>query len=122
MTAKLDKEEEEKSKDLDSLSFPKTKTLLERIAKSLGFKLSQNPHCTSRKKHWILLVDDGCATIVFLSGCQHYEFRTAKNLLREILNSRIFKTRSIKLCDDKTIQNPFYSLDLSALQIKLDLI
>lgn len=39
MTAKLDKEEEEeKSKDLDSLSFPKTKTLLERITKSLGFK------------------------------------------------------------------------------------
>lgn len=121
MTAKLDKEEE-KSKDLDSLSFPKTKTLLERIAKFLGFKLSQNPHCTSRKKHWILLVDDGCTAIVFLGGCQRYEFQTAKELLRRILNSRIFKTRSIKPCDDKTIQNPFYNLDLSALQIKLDLI
>ena len=120
MTAKLDKEEE-KSKDLDSLSFPKTKTLLERIAKSLGFKLSHHPHCTSRKKHWILLVDDGCATIVFLGGRQRYEFQTAKELLRGILNSRIFKTRSIKY-NDKTIQNPFYNLDISALQIKLDLI
>lgn len=120
MTAKLDKEEE-KSKDLDSLSFPKTKTLLERIVKSLGFKLSQNPHHTSRKKHWILLVDDGCSTIVFLGRCRRYEFWTAKDFLRGILNSRIFKTRSIKLCDDKTIQNPFYNLDLSALQTKLDL-
>lgn len=118
MTAKLDKEEE-RSKDLDSLSFPKTKTLLERIAKSLGFKLSHHPHRTSRKKYWILLVDDG--VIVFLDECSRYEFRTAKELLRGILNSRIFKTRSIKY-NDKTIQNPFYNLDLSALQIKLDLI
>lgn len=68
---------------------------------------------------WLLEVDDD--TVVFLDGHNRNEFQTAKNLLRGILNSRIFKTRSIKLCDDKTIQNPFYNLDLPTLQIKLDL-
>lgn len=114
MTAKFEVQD---LKSLDSLSFPKTKIFLERICKSLGFKLFHNQHHTSRKS-WLLL-DDGM--IVFLDECSRYEFRTAKNLLREILNSRIFKTRSIKY-NDKTIQNPFYNLDISALQIKLDLI
>lgn len=119
MTAKLDKEKEEKSKNLDSLKFSEIKRFLDKIAKSLGFKLF---HCPlySRKSYWLLSVDDD--TVVFLDGCNRDEFQTAKELLRGILNSRIFKLRSVKSYDEKLLENPFYSLDLSALQIKLDLL
>ena len=69
---------------------------------------------------WLLDVDDD--TVVFLDGYNRDEFQTAKDFLKGILSSRIFKLRSLKTYDDKTIQNPFYNLDISALQIKLDLI
>lgn len=99
------KKKEEKSKNLDSLKFPEIRRLLDKMAKSLGFRLSHCP-LDSRKSYWLLSV----------------EFQTAKDLLREILNSRIFKLRSLKSYDEKLLENPFYSLDLSALQIKLDLL
>ena len=119
MTAKLDKEEGEKPKNLDSLKFFEVKSLLNRIAKSLGFKLF---HCPlySRRSYWLLAVDDD--VVVFLDGMNRDEFQTAKALLAGILNSRIFKLRSVKSYDEKLIQNPFYNLDLLALQIKLDLL
>lgn len=107
MTAKLEKEKEEKPKNLDSLKFPEIRRLLDKMAKSLGFRLSHCP-LDSRKSYWLLSVDD--------------EFQTAKDLLREILNSRIFKLRSLKSYDEKLLENPFYSLDLSTLQIKLDIL
>ena len=110
MTAKLE--------DLDSLNFPKVKRLLERIARSLGFKLSHKPFYT--QPTWLLDVDDD--TVVFLDGHDRDEFVTAKDLLRGILNSRIFKIRSISSFEERTIQNPFYSLDLPELKIKLDLL
>ena len=110
MTAKLEKD------DLDSLSFSDIKRILERICKFLGFKLSHKPFYS--KLMWLLEVDD---TVVFLDGHNRDEFQTAKNLLRGILSSRIFKLRSLKTYDDKTIQNPFYNLDFPELKIKLDL-
>lgn len=110
--------ESEKPKNLDSLKFFEIKHLLERIAKSLGFKLF---HCPlySRESYWLLAVDDDI--VVFLEGCNRDEFQTAKALLAGILNSRIFKLRSIKSYDEKLIQNPFYSLTIPELQLKLDL-
>lgn len=119
MTAKLDKEEE-KPKNLDSLKFSEIRRFLDKIAKSLGFRLFHCPLYLSRKSYWLLSVDDD--TVVFLDGCNRDEFQTAKELLRGILNSRIFKLRSVKSYDEKLLENPFYSLDLSALQIKLDLL
>lgn len=119
MTAKLDKEEE-KPKNLDSLKFSEIRRFLDKIAKSLGFRLFHCPLYSSRKSYWLLSVDDD--TVVFLDGCNRDEFQTAKELLRGILNSRIFKLRSVKSYDEKLLENPFYSLDLSALQIKLDLL
>lgn len=119
MTAKLDKEEE-KPKNLDSLKFSEIRRFLDKIAKSLGFRLFHCPLYLSRKNYWLLSIDDD--TVVFLDGCNRDEFQTAKELLRGILNSRIFKLRSVKSYDEKLLENPFYSLDLSALQIKLDLL
>lgn len=119
MTAKLDKEEE-KPKNLDSLKFSEIRRFLDKIAKSLGFRLFHCPLYLSRKNYWLLSVDDD--TVVFLDGCNRDEFQTAKELLRGILNSRIFKLRSVKSYDEKLLENPFYSLDLLALQIKLDLL
>ena len=106
-------------KDLDSLKFSEVKTFLNRIAKSLGFKLF---HCPlySRRRYWLLAVDDDI--VVFLDGANRDEFQTAKALLAGILKSRIFKLRSVKSYDEKLLENPFYSLDLPALQIKLDLL
>ena len=119
MTAKLDKEEGEKPKNLDSLKFSEIRRFLDKIAKSLGFRLF---HCPlySIKSYWLLSVDDD--TVVFLDGCNRDEFQTAKELLRGILNSRIFKLRHVHSFEESIVQNPFYSLDLSALQIKLDLL
>lgn len=119
MTAKLDKEKEEKPKSLDSLKFPETKKLLTRICKSLGFKLFRHQCC------WFLAVDNNNDDyiVVFLEDHSRNRFQTAKELLRGILSSRIFiKIWSAKTYDDKTIQNPFYNLVFPALQIKLDLI
>lgn len=112
MTAKLGKD------DLDSLSFSDVKRLLERICKFLGFKLSRKPFYSMLT--WLLDVDDD--TVVFLDGHNRYEFQTAKELLRGILSSRIFKLRSLETYDDKIVPNPFFSLDISALKIKLDLL
>lgn len=119
MTANLDREEEE-VEDLDSLSFSATKSLLERICKALGFKLSYKPFFTNLT--WLLDVDND--TVVFLDGHDRDEYMTVKSLLRGILNSRIFKLRTVSTFnnDDKIIPNPFYSLDLYALKIKLDLL
>ena len=114
MAAKLEED------DLDSLSFPATKSLLERMCKFLGFKFSHEPFYGYPA--WLLYVDDD--NIVFLDGHNRDEFLTAKDLLRGILNSRIFKLRTLGTLDavDKTIPNPFYSLDLCTLKIKLDLL
>ena len=116
MTAKLDKEEE-KSKDLDSLKFSETKKFLSRICKSLGFKLFRHQYFSSH--YWCLAVDSNI--VVFLEAHDRDEFQTAKELLRGILSSRIFKLRSLKTYDDKIVPNPFFGLDISALKIKLDL-
>lgn len=119
MTAKLDKEEEEeKSKDLDSLKFSETKKFLSRICKSLGFKLFRHQYFSSH--YWCLAVDSNI--VVFLEAHDRDEFQTAKELLKGILNARTFRLRNIHSFEDSIIQNPFYNLDLSALQIKLDLI
>lgn len=119
MTAKLDREKED---DLDSLSFSATKRLLGKICKFLGFKLSHRPFYTNLT--WLLNVDYD--TVVFLDGRNRDEFLTAKDLLRGILNSKIFKLRTISVFNDdndnKIIPNPFYSLDLCTLKIKLDLL
>ena len=111
MTAKLEKD------DLDSLSFSAIRRFLERICKFLGFKLSHEPFYY--ELIWLLDVDDD--TVVFLDGCNRDKFQTAKELLRGILSSRIFKLRSLKTYDDKIVPNPFFGLDISALKIKLDL-
>ena len=117
MTAKLE-EAEEKPKNLDSLKFSEIRRFLDKIAKSLGFRLQ---HCPlySRKNYWLLAVDDD--TVVFLDGCNRDEFQTAKALLAGILNSRIFKLRSVKSYDEKLLENPFYSLTIPELQLKLDI-
>lgn len=113
--------EEEKPKNLDSLSFPEVKNLLERICKILGFRFIYSNICP--QPTWFLEVDNDDDTVVFLDGFNRGdEFQTAKELLRGILNSRSFMLRSFKTFEEKIIQNPFYSLDLSALQIKLDLL
>ena len=93
MTAKLDKD------DLDSLNFSDIRELLGRICKSLGFKLSHKPFYSELM--WLPEVDDD--TVVFLDGHNRYEFQTAKELLRGILNSRTFKIWSAKTYDGKTI-------------------
>lgn len=118
MTAKP---KDQKPKNLDSLSFLEVRTLLERICRFLGFRfIYSNIH---HKPTWFLEVDDDDDIVVFLDGFNRGdEFQTAKDLLRGILNSRSFTLRSFKTFEEKTIQNPFYSLDLSALQIKLDLL
>ena len=108
MTAKLED-------NLDSLSSSEVKRLLERICKSLGFTLYNNLFIG-----WLLSVDDD--TAVFLDDHNRDKFSSIRGLLKGILNSRIFKLRSVKSWDEKLIQNPFYSLDLPALQIKLDLL
>ena len=117
MTAKLE-EAEEKPKNLDSLKFSEIRRFLDKIAKSLGFRLF---HCPlySRKSYWLLSVDDD--TVVFLDGCNRDEFQTAKALLAGILKSRIFKLRSVKSYDEKLLENPFYSLTIPELQLKLDI-
>lgn len=96
------------------------KNLLERICKILGFRFIYSNICS--QPTWFLEVDDNDDTVVFLEGCNRDEFQTAKDLLREILNARIFKLRHVGSFEERAIQNPFYSLDLSALQIKLDLL
>lgn len=120
MTAKPKKKLKKKPKNLDSLSFPEVKRLLERIAKSLGFKLFHRVLRYSRKSVWLFIVDNDI--VVFLEGNNGCEFQPAKDLLRGILNSRIFKLRHVYSSEEKTIQNPFYSLDLIALLLKLDLL
>lgn len=118
MTAKLDRKENED--DLDSLSFSAVESLLKRTCKTLGFRLYHKPFYTNLT--WLLDVDND--TVVFLDGHDRDEFITAKSLLRGILSSRIFKLRTVSTFnnDDKIIPNPFYSLDVSALKIKLDLL
>jgi len=117
MTAKS---KDQKPKNLDSLSFPEVKRLLERIAKSLGFKLFRRQLLYSRKSDWILIVDNDI--VVFLEGINGCEFQPAKDLLRGIINSRTFKLRHVHSFKESIVQNPFYSLNLSALQIKLNLL
>ena len=120
MTAKLDKEAEEKPKNLDSLKFSEVKRLLERISKSLGFRLFHRPISLAPVDIcWYLDVDDD--TVVFLDGCNRDEFQTAKALLAGILKSKIFKLRSVKSYDEKLLENPFYSLTILELQLKLDI-
>lgn len=119
MTAKLE-ETEEKPKNLDSLRFPEVKNLLERICKILGFRFIYYNICS--RPTWFLEVDNNDDTVVFLEGCNRDEFQTAKDLLRGILNARIFKIRHVGSFEERTIQNPFYRLSLPALQIKLDLL
>jgi len=112
------------SEDLDSLKFPEVKKLLSRICKSLGFKFFcyQSP---PYQHYWCLAAinnNDNDDIVVFLEDHDRYEFQTAKDLLRGILNARTFKLRNVYSFEDSIIQNPFYSLDLSALQIKFDLL
>ena len=109
--------------NLDSLSFSEVQSLLKRMCKFLGFRLFHRPISFAPLDIcWYLDVDDD--TIVFLEGRNRDEFKTAKVLLKGILNSRIFKLRIISTFDgaDKIISNPFYSLNLCALKIKLDLL
>ena len=109
--------------DLDSLKFPEIKKLLSRICKSLGFKLFRHQYFSPHQHYWCLAVDNNDDDIVvFLENHNRDEFQTTKDLLRGILNARTFKLRNVHLFDDSIIQNPFYSLDLSALKIKLDLL
>lgn len=110
--------ESEKPKNLDSLKFFEVKSLLNRIAKSLGFKLFHCPFY-SRRSYWLLAVDDDI--VVFLEDRNRDEFQTAKDLLKGILNARTFMLRSVNTFDEKTIQNPFYSLTIPELQLKLDI-
>ncbi len=122
MTAKFEKEEEEKPKNLDSLRFSETKKLLSRICKSLGFRLFRHQYFSPHQHYWCLAADNDDGIVVFLEDHNRDEFQTAKDLLRGILNARTFKLRNIYSFEDSIIQNPLYSLDLSALQIKLDLL
>lgn len=115
MTANLDEKEEN---DLDSLSFSATKGLLGKTCKSLGFKFSHEPFYGPPT--WLLYVDKD--NIVFLEEHNRDEFKTAKDLLRGILAAKSFLLRSLVTHEDEIIPNPFYSLDLYALKIKLDLL
>lgn len=109
-------------KDLDSLNFPKTKKLLTKICKSLGFRLFRHHYFFLHQYYWHLTVDNNDDIVVFLEDHNRDEFQTAKDLLRGILNARTFMLRHVHTFEESIIQNPFYSLDLSALQIKLDLL
>lgn len=111
MTAKL-------GNDLDSLSFPAVKSLLEKTCKSLGFKVSHEPFYGSPT--WLLYVDKD--NIVFLDRHNRSDFKTAKDLLKGILAAKTFLLRSLVTNEDKTIPNPLYSLDLCTLKIKLNLL
>ena len=104
--------------DIDSLSFSKIKRLLEKVCKSLGFKLSHEPFYGPPT--WLLYVDND--VIVFLGKYSRCEFQTAKDLLRGILAAKTFMLRTLSTYEDKTIPNPFCNLDLCALEIKLDLL
>ena len=98
MTYRSDKVKED---DIDSLGFSAAKRLLERICKSLGFRLYHNPFYTNLT--WLLDVDDN--TVVFLDGHDRDEFVTAKSLLRGICNSRIFRLRTISVVNnDKMLE------------------
>lgn len=114
MTTKLDEEED----DLDSLSFSAIKSLLEKTCKSLGFKVSHEPFYGPPA--WLLYVDKD--NIVFLDMHDRSDFKTAKDLLRGILAAKTFKFRSLVTGEEKIIPNPFCSLDLCTLKIKLDLL
>jgi hypothetical protein len=104
--------------DLDSLSFSAVKRLIERICKSLGFKFSHEPFYGPPV--WLLYIDK--YNIVFLDRHDRGDCKTAKDLLKGILAAKTFLLRSLATHEDKTIPNPFYSLDLCALKIKLDLL
>lgn len=104
--------------DLDSLSFSAIKSLLEKTCKSLGFKFSHEPFYGPPA--WLLYVDHD--NIVFLEEHNRDDFRTAKDLLRGILAAKSFLLRSLATLEDEIIPNPFYSLDLYTLKIKLDLL
>ena len=104
--------------DLDSLSFSTVKRLLERMCKSLGIKVSHEPFYGLPA--WILYVDND--VVVFLDGHDRDDFKTAKDLLRGILVAKTFLLRSLATGENKIIPNPFYSLDISALKIMLDLL
>lgn len=111
MTAKLED-------GLDSLSFSAIKNLLEKTCKSLGFKVSHEPFYGPPA--WLLYVDKD--NIVFLDRHDRTDFKTAKDLLRGILAAKSFLLRSLVTHEDELIPNPFYSLDLCTLKIKLDLL
>ena len=113
-----------KFKDLNSLKFPEVKDLLERICKVLNFKFVHTYCYSPVKKDWLLVGDDGEIIFLDVTGKKFAQdrFQTAKALLEGILNTKIFKLRSIKSYDEKIIQNPFYLLDLSRLNVMLDLI
>lgn len=104
--------------DLDSLSFSATKSLIERICKSLGFKFSHEPFYGPPV--WLLYIDK--YNIVFLDRRDRGDCKTAKDLLRGILAAKTFLLRSLATHEDKTIPNPFCSLDLYTLKVKLDLL
>lgn len=111
MTAKLED-------DLDSLSFSAIKSLLEKTCKSLGFKVSHELFYGAPA--WLLHVDED--NIVFLDEHNRDEFKTAKDLLKGILAAKSFLLRSLVTHEDELIPNPFYSLDLCTLKIKIDLL
>lgn len=111
MTAKL-------GDDLDSLSFSAVKRLLEKTCKSLGFKVSHEPFYGAPA--WLLYVDKD--NIVFLDRHDRTDFKTARDLLRGILAAKSFLLRSLVTHEDELIPNPFYSLDLCTLKIKIDLL
>lgn len=104
--------------DLDSLSFSTVKRLLERMCKFLGITVSHEPFYGLPA--WILYVDND--VVVFLDRHDRDDFKTAKDLLRGILAAKTFLFRSLATGENKIIPNPFYSLDISALKIKLDLL
>lgn len=108
--------------DLDSLSFSTVKRLLERICKSLGFRLFHCPISFAPVYIcWHLDAGD-VRNAVFLEGHNRDDFRTAKDLLRGILAVKAFKLRSLDTGEEKIIPNPFCGLGISALKIKLDLL
>lgn len=111
MTAKLED-------DLDRLSFPAVKGLLEKTCKSLGFKVSHEPFYGAPA--WLLYVDKD--NIVFLDRHDRTDFKTAKDLLKGILAAKSFLLRSLVTHEDELIPNPLYSLDLCTLKIKLNLL
>ena len=108
------------SKNLDSLKFSEVKSLLNRIAAVLNFKVI----CRNAifDNDWRLAPTTNDSIDVYLDGC-YCMYSTAKNLLAGVLESRIFILRStMPFHDDMVLENPFYSLTIPELCIKLDLL